>query len=246
MRIIKFFILILAIGFIQSCGDDIIGETETTTIPTDPLVNVTSGVNGIVVDENGDALQNVTINFKNQDILTDENGYFRIEDTSVRESGGYLQLTKAGYFNNYKFFIPEQGVTSFIRIQMISRELSGTVSAVNGGEIPLSGDANVSFPPNAFVLENGNSYDGSVRVFAHWFNPADDNLSASMPGDLRGLNESNEIVQLATFGMMAVELESTNGQKLQLKENVTAQLTFPVPDEILGDAPSEVLLMVLQ
>lgn len=240
MRIIKIFIFLLAIGFIQSCQDDIIGETETTTIVTEPQVNITSGVNGIVVDQNGNAIQNVFINYNNQDLKTDENGYFKIEDTSVRESGGYLRLSKAGYFNSYKFFMPEKGVSSFLRVQMITKELSGNISAVNGGKIQLPGDASISFPSNAFKFENGNSYDGNVRVYAHWYNPVGRNLSVAMPGDLRGLNESNEIVQLATFGMMAVELESTNGQTLQLKDDVTAELNFPVPDEIIGDAPTEI------
>ncbi|MBT8190900.1 MAG: hypothetical protein KJO29_10775 [Bacteroidia bacterium] len=241
MQIRIFFIFLLAAAIFQSCQDDIIGETETTTILTNPEVNIASGVNGIIVDQDGNAIQNVVIEYNNKDQRSDENGYFKIENTSVNESGGYLSFSKPGYFNNFKFFLPETGVNSFLRVKMISRQLSGNISAVNGGSLDLPGGASITFPKDAFKLENGNSYDGGVRVFAHWFDPASNDISAAMPGDLRGLNESSEIVQLATFGMMAVELESDNGQKLQLKDNITAELIFPVPDKIIGDAPSEIL-----
>ena len=42
--------------------------------------------------------------------------------------------------------------------------------------------------------------------------------------------------------MMAVELQGASGESLNIAEGSTATLTFPIPQEILGNAPAEIPL----
>jgi len=62
----------------------------------------------------------------------------------------------------------------------------------------------------------------------------------TMPGDLRGIDKDGLSVQLATFGMMAVELETPSGIELQLGNNQKAQLTFPLTSNFSNSAPENI------
>jgi len=61
-------------------------------------------------------------------------------------------------------------------------------------------------------------------------------LAEEMPGDLRGIDSEEALVQLATYGMVAVEIRDANGNDIQLKEGVTAKVEFPLSAELVEDA----------
>lgn len=241
MQLKKYFALFFCLGFLfYSCQDDVIENTDTTITLFPPTVNVASGINGIVTDQNGQALENVTIDFSGKDYTTDANGYFKVIDEKTTEGGEVLKFSYPGYFDNFKFHIPDAGKTGFLRVEMIDRTETGQVNTTTGGTIEIEGGSKVSFPANAFQTQSGAPYNGEVSVFAHWYDPTANNLNASMPGDLRALNADQELVQLATFGMIAVELEASNGTRVELRDNIEATLEFPVPESIQGDAPDEI------
>src|SRR4029079_1131419 len=49
-------------------------------------------------------------------------------------------------------------------------------------------------------------------------------------------------VLLSSYGMMAVELESSGGEKLQIKSGNTATITSPIPSAALSSAPATIPL----
>jgi hypothetical protein len=49
-------------------------------------------------------------------------------------------------------------------------------------------------------------------------------------------------VTLASFGMMAVELESASAEKLQIKSGSVATLTTPIPASAQANAPATIAL----
>lgn len=238
----KLTLLLLTFCFIaiQSCQDDIIGEGDTTEIIQEPTISVSSSVNGIVTDQSGMAMEKVEIEYNNKVYLTDQNGYFKIDNIIASEDGGILTFNKMDFFTNYKFFIPESGSTSFMRVQMIERIETGSISGASGGLLEIREGAQIEFPENAFVDENNIEYNGTVSVYAHWYNPSENGFSASMPGDLRALDAEGQLVQLSSFGMMAVELRSENGNKLNLAEGKTARLEFPIPAQLQLSAPETI------
>lgn len=232
--------LFIILGF-QACQDDILGEPGDSTIITqDPVRVYKSGVTGIVTDSDGILLENVEVSYNNVSYYTDENGYFKIEDVTVGEDGGILFFNYPEHFENFKFFLPTANSLNFMRVELIPRELTTTVSAANGGTVNIEGGAKVVFPESAFVDENGAVYSGEVSVYTHWFDPSDPNLSLSIPGDLRAIAADGEIAQLATFGMIAVELESNTGAELQLADGKKATMEFPVPNALINSAPATI------
>lgn len=51
-------------------------------------------------------------------------------------------------------------------------------------------------------------------------------------------DKDNRRVALKSFGMMAVELESPSGEKLQIAKDNTAKLTIAIPASLQSSAPS--------
>lgn len=246
MQIKNIFLLVLLALSFNACQEDVIGETETVTINPEPQVTYSSTVKGIVTDENGNALPDVEVIYHNASTTTDINGFFKLRDIQGFEEGALLKLEKTGYFDNYKTFFPELNTTSFMRVVMVDRALEGQVSASSGGQIDIEGGARVTFPSDAFVREDGSNYSGQVSVYAHWYNPSSTQFAASMPGDLRAIDSENQLAQLASFGMLAVELESSSGDELQLKEEVEATMYFPVPASLQSSAPATIETWSLQ
>ena len=241
MKKISLYFLLLFVVVLQSCQKDIVGEESiiSTEVP-EPVITVATGISGIVIDENGDPLEGVVVNISRKNYETDENGYFIIIDTKASSDGGYLTFKKEGYFEGYKFAIPEAGATTFLKIKMIEKKASGSFTASEGGRIELEGGATIEFPSEAIINENETPYAGEVTVYAHWYNPVASDLTQTMPGDLRGLSADRKLVQLSTFGMMAVELEGANGEALNLNPDNLASLIFPVPDSIRFTAPATI------
>ncbi len=245
MKKLFFLLLILSLLFTYSCQDDVIGESNVDeVISVDPTVTTTlsTGIYGIVVDEAGNALPNVDIEYSRQNYETDENGYFEIEDVKAPENGGLLYFDKPGYFRNFKFFIPELNTKSYLKVQMVDRGNPSTFSTSDTIKtIQSNGGSQVIFDPSGFAYDADNTpYEGEVTVYTHWYNPQDINLNEAMPGDLRALSTEGDIVQLSTYGMMAVEIYAANGDELNLAEGVKATMRFKVPDVMKGAAPSSI------
>ena len=59
---------------------------------------------------------------------------------------------------------------------------------------------------------------------------------------MSGTDETGANYILESFGMVAVEMETVDGQYVQLREGVTATLAVPVDNSLLGDAPSSIPL----
>lgn len=233
-------LLIAAAG----CKKDIIGEEEINVLEPLPSVSVLSSVLGLVEDEAGSALEGVTVSLRDQEQVTDENGYFRFAEVKTSTlSGGYLSFKKTGYFDNYKFhYASEAGDQSFLRVAMLDKSEPQSFNAMQGGLITAvdNWQGEVYFPADVIADKNGNQYSGNVNVYAKWIDPVSSDLTEQMPGDLRAVNSSEELVQLSTFGMMAVELRDDTGGKLNIAAGKSATMKMTIPSELLESAPDSI------
>jgi hypothetical protein len=98
------------------------------------------------------------------------------------------------------------------------------------------------FPANAVVTKSGAAYTGSVKVAAYFLDPTSNNCVTEMPGDLRGINTSNNEQVLTSYGMMAVELQGSNGETLQMASGKKATITFPIAAATQSQAPTTIPL----
>jgi len=239
---LSLFVLILSFAFFSCQEDGGISNSDPISEINIPEINVSSSLLGIVTDHNGAAVQGALVTLKDMTVETDINGVFVFDEMTMNQFGSLVTVTKEGFFKGYNFIQPAENEQAYTQVQLVTKELVATFSSNEEASVILNGDAGVRIPANKIVTETGENYNGEVNLYAHWYNPVEENVAIEMPGDLRAINNANEIQQLKTLGMITVVLEDESGNKLNLAKDTPAQLTFPVPSEIEQSAPSTIPL----
>jgi hypothetical protein len=196
---------------------------------------------GNVVDENGQAANGVAIKVGEKSATTDARGYFRVVNASVIEKNVLVTAEKPGYFKAYRSFIATDGVNQ-VMIKLTRKDLSGQINSSTGGDVTLSNGSKVSLPANGIVTLSGGTYSGMVNVYAAYIDPTSKDISQTVPGSLMGDNKDGKKVSLISYGMLAVQLESSAGEKLQIAQGNVATLTFFIPPSIQSSAPASISL----
>ena len=240
-------IFFLSTALLAACKKNAVEEQFTETInPVIPdfATQVNTSVNGFITDENDNAVAGASVIGGAITVITDQFGYFKISTAAFAKTAGFVQVTKPGYFTGYRTFLPIEGKTTFIRLQLIPKTNAGNVEAATGGTITTTDGAKITIPANAVVVAANNAaYTGMVAIAAHWLNPsAVAATQLTMPGDLRGIDSSGYLKALITYGMLAVELTGSGGEKLQIAPGKKATLSFPIPAAIAGTAPAAIPL----
>ncbi|MCX6315868.1 MAG: carboxypeptidase-like regulatory domain-containing protein [Bacteroidetes bacterium] len=197
---------------------------------------------GRILDENGQPAAGVTVRAGGTTVITDSRGYFRMVKVSLDKNASLVTAEKNGYFKAYRTFPATNGANHVV-IKLIKRTLTGTINATAGGEVILSNGAKVALPANGVVKAAGNSsYTGTVNVYAAYIDPTSNDIGQTVPGSFMGDNKEGERVSLQSYGMLAVELESSAGEKLQIAAGKTATITSPIPASVLAAAPASIPL----
>lgn len=220
-------------------GTGIPGNGNNTNTPSP----VTSAIQGNVMDENGKPAVGVSINVGNSSVTTDSKGYFRIDDAQLDKNASLVTAVKAGYFKAYRSFSATTGVNQ-VMIQLIKKTSAGVITSDAGGQVSLPNGSVISLPANG-IVRSGSAYTGNVNVFASYIDPVAADIGQRMPGSFIANDKNNNRVTLSSYGMLAVELESPTGEKLQMANGSTATLKIPVPASIQSSAPSTIPLWYL-
>lgn len=230
--------------FLTACKEDpvIVDPPQDFPAYEVPVKEVISSLSGVVLNEAGEALAEATVEVGNTSVLTDENGVFFIPGLKMNAYGTLVKVGKPGYFLGAQMVNAVAGVRSDTRFVLMAREIVGTIAAAAGGTVTANENSKITLPANGIVTASGDTYSGEVSVAARWIDPTRDDLAFVMPGDLRAIDATQEAVQLATYGMLAVELEGAAGEALNLAEGSTASLEFPVPEDLRADAPNTIPL----
>jgi len=212
--------------------------------PTDPLAEkVTATIKGRVTDENARPIKDATVQSGTTIVLTDINGYFRLDNVQLAKNASFVIVEKTGYLKGCRTFLASSGNINNVEIQLIPKINRGNFQSSAGGNIIIQNGSSVSFPANGIINSTTNaSYTGTVNVIGSYLDPLDPKLSLIMPGNLTGLTTSNELKVLQTFGMIAVQLEGSSGEKLNLASGKTATITMAIPASMLANAPATIPL----
>lgn len=221
------------------------GNTAIIPIPTtvDLITKVSSSVSGFVTNEADAPVMGAVVKVGTQTINTDKYGYFEVKNEPVVKNAATVTVSTAGYFPGIRTYIAEAGKSVFVRIKLIPKTTVGSFAAASGGSVTTSNGLKVTLPASAVVnATTGTAYTGNVNVAAFWINPTAADLDRIMPGDLRALDIAGNFKQLITYGMAAVELSGSAGEKLQIASGKKANLTLPLPAALTATAPSSIPL----
>jgi len=223
----KLSLFILIILTLSACRNNVEDELTSVTMITPPIVTtvdfelevveVVATLYGEVFDESGSPVSNASVTLDGNNTTTDDRGRFVFNDITMNQLGTFVLINKNGFFTGSKRFFPDNSSINYVRIPLLDRTNIGNFLADAGATISSPEGISIDFPANSIIDGNGNLYQGTVEVAARWIDPTADNLEEIMPGSLQGLmpggaqeigNELEEVA-LASFGMMAVELERT-------------------------------------
>lgn len=235
----------LIVFYFLSCQKPLTDErVGPPALPSaDLTTKVSSSVSGFVTDENDVAVKAASVKVGSQVVTTDEYGFFEVKNEPVVKNSATVSVTVPGYFPGIRTYMAEQSKSAFVRIKLIPKTISGNISGSTGGTITLTNGLKVSLPVNAVVNAiTGAAYTGIVSVAASWINPTAADLDRIMPGDLRALDTSGAFKQLVTYGMAAVELTGSGGEKLQVATGKKASISFPILLALAGSAPATIPL----
>ncbi|MEO8404240.1 MAG: hypothetical protein ABI480_06585 [Chitinophagaceae bacterium] len=202
---------------------------------------ITATLQGNVFNEIDQPAAGVNIKVGNKTAITDAQGYFRIEKATLDKNASTVQAEKNGYFKTYRTFSATSGVNQVV-IKLIRKSIAGTVNAGAGGDVTLSNGAKIALPANGIVKAAGGTYTGTVNVYAAYIDPTATDVLKTVPGSFLANDKDNKRVMLSSYGMLAVELESASGEKLQIASGNTATLISPIPTDLLAKAPSTIKL----
>jgi hypothetical protein len=217
-----------------------LGHTTDYTFAQTFGAKVTRDFAGQIVDAANQPIPAATVTIGTKTAQTDVNGVFIIRAASVRVRFAYITATKAGYINGSRTMVPTTG-TNNVKIMLLQNTPQQTIQSGVASEVSIYSGTKVAFD-GAFKDETGAAYSGDVTVSMFHLTPSDPNLDDLMPGMLFGQTTENKQATLATYGMLNVELHGADGQKLNLAEGHTAEITMRIDDDQLATAPQTIPL----
>jgi len=232
MKYSRLLLLTLCVSIaILGCRDD-----EMGFIPSDnPEIMSTVDLTGFIADPDGNPISNATIRYDFKEAVTDDNGYYLLENVETSSAHASLTVIKSGYFSGSRTFRTLKTGTVFHRITLVPL---GTPLSFAGGNGSVATDlVSINFPENSVMDEStGDLYTGDVNVYVKHIGTDE----FSMPGDLTAINDNDELDILHSYGMVFVEMYGEDGRKLNIAEGMTASMTYEMPENLLSSAPETI------
>jgi hypothetical protein len=226
-----------------TCQKELSNDTGSNPVAPSSEANITASVAGRIIDELGVPVKGAVVYAGIVTTTTNINGEFTFTNVALYDKAAYIKVEKQGYFTGSRTFIARQGQKHNVYIQLIPKTKVGTVAAPTGGTITTTNGSAITLAANSVVVEsNGAAYIGNVDIAMAWIDPTSANLTSQMPGDLRGIDATNQETGMQSYGMLAVELTGSGGEKLQIAAGKKASLKFPLPASIQGAAPATIAL----
>lgn len=237
----KFYLIIPILALLMtSCKKDGTDEIVSITPTIKPPEQVIQGsIMGQVLDEEQLPIPDASVGHLDDFTTTDDEGLFSFTDIELFEDGSLLTIEKDGYIKgSKKFYASDDNVLS---IQLSPKTILENTSSSEGGRVDIN-EAFIILPSGGYETSENQIYSGDLRVFGKWLNPAQEQDSYEMPGDLTGYDELGELKALICFSMLKVGIEDNSEDIIQLTGDQTAIISFPIPQELLEYAPEEISL----
>lgn len=229
----KLFSFVLAlIVIIGSCKKNN-NINEPVENPTEFQVNeklVKGTVVGTILDEKGKPVIDANIRISDVILKTDKYGKFIASNVNFYDKSGMVQISKEGYFEAFRSFIAQKDSLNEIIVELIPRVRVGTVKASEGGTITLSDNTEILIHPGSLIEENTKaSYSGTVNIYAVSIDPTRDDSKYQLTGDNRGFDNSGKEGVLENINHLIIELETEQGNRLQVAPGKTTEIKTPIP-----------------
>lgn len=240
----KKIILLLSATFILSCNND--EPTLETPQPNPATSSYDKGAtanrnfSGLILDTSGNAVSNASVTIGSTTVQTNASGLFIANNASVNEKFAHIKVSKVGFIDGSRVMLPTLG-DNRINIMLIPDTPTATITSGVPSQVSLSNGTTVKFS-GSFKDAAGNAYNGNVQVGLYHLKPSNTYLSEIMPGSLLASNTAGEAKILETFGMIHVDLKGSGGQKLNLANGTTAEISLDIDASQATTSPTTIPL----
>lgn len=207
MKHLKIILLLITTVILTNCQkeDPIISDEPSEdgvesffVIPQETIGN--SKLEGIVSDNEGNPLANVTVQYGNETVQTNNSGYYYLNKLSDGENKP-IYFLKDGYMMTQKLASIDKDRVSRIDASLYQIEVDAEVTSE--GETLTYDDFEISIPEGA--------YTEKVNVRATAYRVSDDNFNEAFPGNFEGEREDNSVVPIESLGFINVEVSNDKG-----------------------------------
>lgn len=217
---------------------------ESKILSPGPATTYQSDIFGLVLDENKAPVENATVTYGSLVQKTDKNGIYSFHKVDIDSRHSSLIITKDGYFNGVTTFsAAKNSTTAHQRTILLKKDFTYSFQSSDGGKLNTVDKVELDFPAASIIVEStGADYSGTVHAAIKYIDPTGDNLLFEMPGNLSAINNNQATQILTTYGMVAVELKSDNGEKLNVKQGKWVDMSVDIPTSLISGAPSAIPL----
>jgi len=221
--------LLLILGSCHKDTDS--GETIITAgFMPEILEEINGSILGYVYDDQNQPVSEALVQIYGATAKTNQFGAYIFKNVNLDKHGTYIRVKKNGFMTGSDMVYPNGG-SSYSRIKMITLKNDKFFDGKNGGDVEISGGGKLIFPTDGVVDKDNNPHSGKVLVTAKLLKPNSPDLIDEMPGALYGFSNNGTNVVLGTAGMIAVELQDVNGNKLQVAPNKKVKFIIPALSE---------------
>ncbi len=196
-------------------------------------------IGGFVTDVDGSPIADVLVEVQGLETTTDANGYYQLGEI-LPASAIPVTFSKDGYTEGHAR--AELINWEFVSVNGTIMPIDGTATfdASAGGTVEIQG-VSITFGPDNILTADGELYTGEVVVSSKYVNPHTDDILGA-PGDLTawrkvndaGKDDSYTLNQLVSYGMINVELETPEGEEVELDPDQPVDVSMPIDN---GDYP---------
>lgn len=224
-------VLLLALTGCYKDFEDLTTSTSDT-VPNISFGELTASAKGQVVTEDGTPIAGALITNFNRSVYSDANGNYDFSDFLIDINGGtQFRISSNGYYDEWRKFYPEGGSLHLFDIVMNSQQPQGTINGATGGTFSLPSGVSLTLQPGSVFAPGGNTYTDDVNITMIYDDPSSFSDIAQSAANVPAWYSGRE-VELATFGMVEVEITDGQGTRLWLSREQPAVLNIPIPPSL--------------
>ncbi len=218
-----------------SCGNN------TESLPPEVYNEVVnSGIIGIVTDNEGQILDDVTVRMEDQERITASDGSFTFGIQSVPSTGFTLRFSKEGYFTCTKKVKSEKGIT-YSSVVLVPLNPTDNITATEYDSVEKN-RCILYFEKNTIVKSSGEIFLGIVTCYLDIISGlnAGFHFSANGNGFVDDPTESGYQKDIfTTIGHFRVKLADESGNELRIGKGRNLTVKAAIPQQLISSAPKD-------
>lgn len=226
-------LLTVSLIFTVGCSDTATEDTPVLLQKVDP----TGTVSGTITDPAGAPLAGVDVVSGTETTTTNTNGVYTL--TLTADKNASITADLLNHTQNSRVVNVKKDKTTTLDLTLANVDVIEIFDATDGVTITTKG-ATIELP-KAYTYPDGTAYTGEVTAKVSYNRVTTVQGAKAFPGDYIGLQTDGSDTVLQSYGFIDVVLEDENGNELQLADNATARLTYPM-DNHIGQTPASIPL----